>query len=267
MGTPWSGVHYTSIESGCHFGKHWHTTYGIGLLEHGAHASASGRGEVQAYAGDLITTNPGEVHDGRPMGGPSRRWRIVSMEPAVVASMSDQPSNADIEVTRPVIQDGELRVNLQRLFARLEHWSGSQSSAEVMACDESLVRTCALLLSRHATNARIEEGGGDMTRVRDRLADELIDPPTLAHLATMMGLSRYQLLRRFERAYGVPPHRWLLVQRTEKARALIRKGWSLAEAAASSGFADQSHMTRQFVRQFGFTPGAWRRCNFVQDVR
>jgi len=31
-----------------------------------------------------------------------------------------------------------------------------------------------------------------------------------------------------------------------------------AAAAASAGFADQSHLTRVFVRHFGFTPGAWK---------
>jgi AraC-like DNA-binding protein len=40
---------------------------------------------------------------------------------------------------------------------------------------------------------------------------------------------------------------------------LIQRGADLALAAAASGFADQSHMTRIFVRQFGFTPGAWRK--------
>jgi AraC-like DNA-binding protein len=75
----------------------------------------------------------------------------------------------------------------------------------------------------------------------------------------MAGLSKYQLLRRFEKAYGVPPHAWLRQQRAERARGHIRDGYGLAQAAASCGFADQSHMTRIFVRQFGFTPGAWQR--------
>ena len=52
---------------------------------------------------------------------------------------------------------------------------------------------------------------------------------------------------------------WLLQRRAERARALIRDGLGLAAAAASSGFSDQSHMTRIFVRQFGFTPGAWQK--------
>jgi AraC-like DNA-binding protein len=94
--------------------------------------------------------------------------------------------------------------------------------------------------------------------VRERLADELVEPPDLAEMARMTGLSRFQLLRRFERCYGVPPHAWLRQKRAERARAMIRDGATLSAAAAASGFADQSHMTRVFVRQFGFTPGAWR---------
>jgi AraC-like DNA-binding protein len=38
----------------------------------------------------------------------------------------------------------------------------------------------------------------------------------------------------------------------------MRAGDSLAEAAFASGFADQSHMTRQFHRTYGITPGRWR---------
>ena len=102
------------------------------------------------------------------------------------------------------------------------------------------------------------EAAADMRAVRERLAEQLVAPPTLAELAAMTGLSRYQVLRRFQRTYGVPPYAWLVQQRAERARMLIREGLSLSEAAAGSGFADQSHMTRVFTRHFGFTPGAWR---------
>jgi AraC-like DNA-binding protein len=43
-----------------------------------------------------------------------------------------------------------------------------------------------------------------------------------------------------------------------RARALIAAGEPLAEAAAAAGFADQPHLTRHFVRAYGYTPGAWR---------
>jgi len=248
VGSPWAGVYCTRIESSRHYGRHWHDTFGMGFVEHGAHRSASGRGSVDAYAGDVITTNPGEVHDGRPLGGPTRRWCIVYFEPEVLASMTDP-----MEITRPVIKDLELRNALQQLVARLE------GNAADLACEEALVDAFALLLDRHATSRPWREAPGEVTKVRDRLADDAAETPTLAELASLAGLSRYQVLRRFEKVYGVPPHAWLLQRRAERARGLIRGGAGLAAAAAACGFADQSHMTRVFVRQFGFTPGAWQK--------
>ena len=104
----------------------------------------------------------------------------------------------------------------------------------------------------------------DLQHIRERLADDSARCPSLADLARLTGLSRYQVLRRFERAYGLPPHAWLLRRRAERARVLIRDGCTLAVAAVETGFADQSHMTRVFARQFGFTPGAWRRAARLQ---
>ncbi|SAL30448.1 AraC family transcriptional regulator [Caballeronia udeis] len=264
FGSPWADVYCTDIESARHYGKHWHATFGLGLLESGAQSSASGLGQVEAYAGNLITTNPGEVHDGRPLGGASRRWRMVYLEPRVIASMQGDPQSCaapDVALTRPVIEDERLRAALQELFRRVECSSPGQqpTRTHILACEESLVQTCALLLNVHSTTPTAREIGGDIRRVRERLGDDLLDPPTLTELAVMSGLSKYQVLRRFEKTYGVPPHAWLLQQRAEHARGLIRKGLSLAQAAASCGFADQSHMTRLFIRYFGFTPGAWQK--------
>jgi AraC-like DNA-binding protein len=251
--SPWRGIYATHTESGRHFGRHSHDAYGFGLLEDGAHRSLSGRGHVDAYAGDVITTNPGEIHDGRPLGGASRRWRILYVEPEVLGG--------EAQITRPVIDDARLARALRRLFRRVEDWSAGREAgaADALACEESVAETWGMLMARHSTAPARAEAAGDVRKVRDRLADDPLDPPTLAEMAAMAGLGKYQLLRRFERAYGLPPHAWLLQRRAERARALIRDGASLAEAAAASGFSDQSHMTRIFVRQFGFTPGAWRR--------
>jgi transcriptional regulator GlxA family with amidase domain len=77
----------------------------------------------------------------------------------------------------------------------------------------------------------------DLTRVRERLADDLSGAPSLAEIAAMIGLSRYQVLRRFEKTFGLPPHAWLLGRRAERARVLIRDGTMLATAASECGFA------------------------------
>jgi len=263
FGSPWPGVYGTLMDSARHYGKHWHAVYGLGLLEDGAQSSASGRGTVEAYAGDLITTNAGEVHDGQPLGGPSRRWRMVYLEPSVMAGMAADRARP-VELVRPVIQDAALSQALQILLRRLGQWDARRHSAkaDALACEESLVQTCVLLLQGHTDTPahvdRRELASAQVKRVRDRLADDPLAPPSLTDLAMMTGLSKFQVLRRFEQAYGVTPHAWLLQQRAERARGLIHGGVSLAQVAADCGFADQSHMTRIFTRHFGFTPGAWQ---------
>jgi AraC-like DNA-binding protein len=70
-------------------------------------------------------------------------------------------------------------------------------------------------------------------------------------------VSRFQLVRSFARNTGLTPHAYLVQRRVLLARRLIAGGTALADAAAASGFADQSHMTRVFVRKYGMAPGAF----------
>ncbi|HEX2547024.1 MAG TPA: AraC family transcriptional regulator [Ramlibacter sp.] len=253
--SPWPGVYATEIDSGRHYGRHSHGCFGFGVLAHGAHRSSSDRAVVDAYAGDIVATNPGEMHDGRPLGGPSRRWSTVYVEPPVLASLAGV--EGDIAIARPAFTDPELRHAVGALLASLAAWNGKR--ADALACEEALARACGLLLERHAARrVAVEAGAPGLERVRQRLADDLAHPPSLAELAALAGISRFQLLRRFAAQHGCTPHAWLLQQRAERVRHLVGSGTSLAEAAAACGFADQSHMTRIFTRQFGFTPGAWK---------
>ncbi len=261
LSSPWAGVFATDIDSAYQYNRHWHTTFGFGFIERGAHRSLSGRGIVDARAGDVITTNPGEVHDGRPLGGASRRWRMVYLDPAAMASMAGpcEVQRGDVRLTRPVLRDPALIPVLRQLVRRLERWSAASHPTPdaILGCEEALVRSCGLLLKSHSTATPSPDVRGDVAHVRERLADELVSPPPLSELAACAGLSRYQLLRRFERAYGLTPFEWQRQVRAERARALIGSGGGLAEVAAACGFADQSHMTRTFAGHFGFTPGAW----------
>ena len=257
LASPWPGVYAAWTRSGRHFGRHSHGTFGVGVLQTGAQRSASGRGVVDAFAGDLVATNPGGVHDGRPLAGPDRQWFTVYLEPEVLQAHGARQAD-DMRITHPVLQDAELRSALQALLQLLANWPAP--TVPKLALDEALANACGQLLARHATQpvlaARVDPA---LSRVRDCLADRLADPPALDELAALAGTGKYSLLRAFKRTFGVPPHAWLVQQRAERARGLVARGLSLADAAHAAGFADQSHMTRQFTRQFGFTPAAWRR--------
>lgn len=258
---PVEGVYVTESSSARCFERHWHDWYGFGLLDNGGQKWRSRSGTVEAQPGQIINTVPGEVHDGQPVGAPTRRWRIVSIEPDVMSGLIDHPGESS-DLARPVIDDGILASSIERMFRSAATWRSGSSALASLAFEEALVDSCVLLMTRHASAPAPSDAAGKINAVRDRLAQDVTETPSLAELATLAGLSRYQVLRGFQKQYGLPPHRWLLCLRAERARALIRSGLSLAASAARSGFADQAHMTRSFVRVYGFTPGAWRQaCN------
>jgi AraC-like DNA-binding protein len=264
--TSLSGLEAVSATSAHVFPKHTHDTYGIGLLSAGGQISASGRGQVEAEAGQLITVNPGEVHDGAPIGRAPRSWHMLYLTPALLTdSVSDLVSSiSDLEFELPVFADIDIRHHLTALHRRFDH---GPEDLPADALQEVLVVVLgkALLRRREAAPAL----PASLARVRQRL-DE--DPTTLADLSDLAreaGLSRFQLIRAFIRHTGLTPHAYRMQSRANLSRRLLIEGMPPAEVAAACGYVDQSHMHREFRRRFGLTPGAYRRarlgCNPVQD--
>jgi AraC family transcriptional regulator len=99
-----------------------------------------------------------------------------------------------------------------------------------------------------------------MNRVVDYTQTHLCDPIPLSDFAQLVGMSRSYFSHAFHRTTGMPPHRWHLHMRILRAQELLLDTTlPLAEIALRTGFADQSHFTKNFRRQVGVSPGAWRR--------
>ena len=247
-----AGVDAISADSAVGFGRHTHDQFGIGLIDRGGHKSSSGRGQVQAWSGDVITVNPGEVHDGAPIDQTGRSWRMLYFEPSIITEVARDIAGdrcQPIEFTNPVVRDQRLACRFHHLFNVMTEPESSR-----LKLDEALV----LLLAPLARRGLTERPGNpsSMQSARTMIDDDPTAALSLADLAHESGLSRYQFLRRFAQLTGMTPHAYLLQRRVQLARRLIRQGTKPAEAAVSAGFADQSHMTRVFVRTYGITPGA-----------
>jgi len=224
------------------FTKHTHDEFGIGVIEHGAQKSLSGRGMVEAEAGNLITVNPGEVHDGVPIGDGGRTWSILYFQPELVAEAAADvfEEGRHAEITHPVMADPLLASRFRGLFRIL-----TSRPEPGLAGEAGLLEFVAqVICERHIPVVAAANIGHAQAMIDD-------DPAaghTLAALARETGLSRFQLLRAFEKTTGFTAHAYIVQRR-------VAGGTSLARAAASSGFSDQSHMTRVFVSKYGISPG------------
>jgi AraC-like DNA-binding protein len=83
---------------------------------------------------------------------------------------------------------------------------------------------------------------------------------TVASLAQVAGLSRAPFARRFERAMGAPPRRYLTDLRLRLAATrLVTTDARLAEIADQVGYATEFSFAKAFRRAFGIAPGTFRR--------
>jgi len=98
-----------------------------------------------------------------------------------------------------------------------------------------------------------------LARARDLADARYPEPLTVEDLAREAGLSRAHFSAEFRRAYGEPPHAYLLTRRLERAAALLRDtDRSVAEICMTVGLSSVGSFTTSFARMFGRTPTAYR---------
>jgi AraC-like DNA-binding protein len=257
-----AGVEAMTLFSNHAFPRHSHDHFGIGIMTSGAQRSWSVIGQVESHAGDVIMCNPGEMHDGTPLrpgtgirepGAGARGWRILYFEPALISADIAEDIGGEL-VVPPVVRDQRLAALVKTLFAHVE-----RDVPDPLAVEESLVRCLMQVSQSHRLNgAGRVAASPSVSRAVHRLDDAPEIPISLADLAAMSGVSRFQLLRGFSREVGTTPHAYVIQRRSRLARQHLAAGKSPSDAALLAGFADQSHMTRAFRRHFGITPARYR---------
>ena len=85
------------------------------------------------------------------------------------------------------------------------------------------------------------------------------EPLDVAALARAAGLSQAHFSRAFRKAFGEPPHAYLLTRRLERAAALLRNtDDSVADICVAVGLTSIGSFTTSFKRMYGRSPAAYR---------
>ena len=98
-----------------------------------------------------------------------------------------------------------------------------------------------------------------LLRAKDRMDAASHEEWPVRRLALVSHVSEAHFARAFKEAFGVPPHRYLLTRRIEKATALLRDTeLSITEIAFETGWSSLGTFTRTFHDITGETPGELR---------
>jgi AraC-like DNA-binding protein len=98
-----------------------------------------------------------------------------------------------------------------------------------------------------------------LVRAKDLADGRYFERLTVSDMARAAGLSRAHFSREFRKAFGEPPHSYLLTRRLERAAALLRNtDRPVNEICFSVGLASVGSFTSSFTRAFGRPPTAYR---------
>jgi len=233
------------------FAPHRHDTYAVGITLAGVQEFHY-RGELRrCLPGQCHVLHPDELHDGVPGDDNGFGYRIAYVDPALVQQSlggSPLPFVAD---PVPDLAAG----HRARLAAILDMQAPLDELARVEA-----VNAIADLLAAASGTATKRSGAlplRALSAARERIAAQPAVWPSVAALEHLSGLDRWTLARGFRAAFGTSPSRFRTMRQLDQVRRLIARGASLVEAAVEAGFADQSHLSRQFKRAYGLTPARW----------
>jgi AraC family transcriptional regulator len=102
--------------------------------------------------------------------------------------------------------------------------------------------------------------GWRLRRATEMLEGDLMRTPSIQELATAVELSPAHFCTAFRQSTSYSPHRYLLMRKIDRAKALmLDRRLSLTEIALSSGFGSSSQFATAFRRIDGATPSAYRR--------
>jgi AraC family transcriptional regulator len=187
-------------------------------------------------------------------------FMVLAIEPSLLQEVAQDVVAGDrIELTPRFMN--QVDPLIQGIFSTLrEELEWGKIGGDLLV--DSLKTTLAIHLLRNYCAVQPKPLNHDdglsqfnLRQVKEYIHEHLSQDLKLLELSAIAQLSPYYFLRLFKQRMGITPHQYILQQRIEKAKHLLRHSQlSIAEIAVRTGFSDQSHLTRCFKRRVGITP-------------
>ena len=181
---------------------------------------------------------------------------FVAIQPDKFALAAAEEGTLEAELSSRLCGHDQTLLDLAGVLAR-ESKQGYPHGT--LFWNETAGQLVDILASRHAMGIRVKPNRAltidILKRLKDFVLEHLDEPLDVATLAKMTNRSQFHFSRAFTRSVGVSPHRYVVHLRLRRAVEMVRDGkFGLAEIAAKTGFADQSHLTRWIRRVHGVSP-------------
>ena len=157
---------------------------------------------------------------------------------------------------------------LREAFVSAEKAFRTRCAGGRETCLSDLYRVLSLLQKERAAAYTPSETAGWLVPATERIHESFCDGKlSIDDLAALCGISTVYFRRLFRQVYGIPPVRYILRLRLERAKELIASGlYTVEKAAELSGFSDTCYFCRCFRTETGVTPTEYRRTRQEEKI-
>lgn len=230
-------------------GRHTHETAHFVLILAGQYISTARYAPAIAGSPLLVYNPPGTTHRDRfyRLGG---RFLTISITPERWRSVSEQVPLVEEAV---VLSGDRARTLAQRVAGELTQWRPASS----LVAEGLSLELMAEVATRPTRPDRCPPAW--LRHAQELLCEQCTLSANIAEIAAAVQVHPVHLTRTFRRFFHCTPGEYLRARRLEKAAALLAQTHKpLLEIALESGFADQSHFSKAFLRNYGTSPRCYR---------
>lgn len=217
--------------------------------------------DVIGQAGSLLIAHPYEVHQNLLVHQTNYAFTTFYVSSDLMASLA---GTKNISFGGKVIDDKELYTS----FLKLSTLAAKEKIADRKIFENSFIKSAQHLIKDHATPQPFEVSNTPqlLDSLKQYIIDHIDQKIGIDTLAKMAGKDKYGFIRWFKKLTGLTPMHFIIMNRVEKAKKMIKEGKPIVYAALDVGFYDQSHFTNYFKHFTGITPKEYQQsCNIFQD--
>lgn len=225
------------------------------------------RGSHELIGRCLNFYQEGEVVSYNPNKEQGSSYSVLRLSSSFIQSvLSDDALTPSFK--GPLISDPCLNTAFEGVF--LDAFSSFEQEATPLERETKLLGLVYALI-KHCSESTLKDSCvGKEPRAVNLVREVIQAHPEqnirLDDLACLTGLSKYHLLRVFQRGVGLSPHEYQTNLRINKAKGLLARGEKIANVALDLGFSDQAHFTRTFKQYTLTTPGHFRRLSYAAEA-
>lgn len=233
------------------FTDHAHDHYVFGIIREGERELALNGERLSIKKGDVLVFNPGDAHG--------------------CTHVSDSPFAYDSFTVAAEILDGEIfdfpnddddlpRMQLEEVLHLLDKRLENDALEAFAVFEQTLVEKSDMSRS----NPKHEEAA---MRLHAHMIGHLAGKTCVEAFANNEEISAYSLIRAYRHIFSLTPIQHQQALRVDAACRLLAKNANAADVAAELGFSDQAHLTREFKKRIGCTPGAYATMHKASEGR